>query len=492
MPGVVISTSTRTGPSTATVRESSQLFVVGLADRGPSNEAVLLQSISDFESIFGDYRSDSYLHPTVETFFEEGGTQCFVARAVGASATVGTLALVNGSAVTALTLTANGPGAWSANVDAEIINTTTAAKLNLYYEDVLVYSTGNCSTTNQMIGRVNSSAVAARYVTATVGAGSATLPASTAALGTALSAGNSAEGTITASTYTTALTLFNDALGTGAVAIPENISTAGANDTLRASLVAHANTYSRVAILHGDSTATVAAVKATALTVQGVSSAEHAAIYYPWITVPTGTAGITITIPPDGYVAAKRAIAHNQVGPHLPAAGLISSARFVLGAVTDVDKSTGDSLDDGFVNAIRVIQNTVRIYGARSLSNDTDNFRYITQQDVVNTIVTECYRSLEDLVFSAIDGRNTVFSNIEARLVVILAGMKDLGALYPAFDANGKQIDNGYTVKCDATINPANQLQTGLVKARVGVRVSSVGDKIEIDIVKSNLTSTSL
>jgi hypothetical protein len=29
-----------------------------------------------------------------------------------------------------------------------------------------------------------------------------------------------------------------------------------------------------------------------------------------------------------------------------------------------------------------------------------------------------------------------------------------------------------------------------LVKAKVGVRVSSVGDRIEIDIVKSNLTST--
>jgi hypothetical protein len=93
MPGVVISTSVRTGPSTATVRESSQLFVVGLADRGPSDEAVLVQSIAEFEAMFGDYRSDSYLHPTVETFFEEGGTQAYVARVVGASATVGTLVL---------------------------------------------------------------------------------------------------------------------------------------------------------------------------------------------------------------------------------------------------------------------------------------------------------------------------------------------------------------------------------------------------------------
>ena len=483
MPGVVISTSVRTGPSTATVRESSQLFVVGLASRGPSDEAVLVQSIAEFESMFGEYRSDSYLHPTVETFFEEGGTQAYVARAVGASATVGTL-VINSTSTPCITLTANGPGAWSADVDAEVVVSGGFSKLNLYYDDVLVYTTGNCSTSSQMAGRINSSTVATRYVSASI---QSTTLLPTALTVTALAAGNSQEASVTAATYVTALSLFNDALGTGAVACPE---VSNDDDAVRNGLLSHANTYSRVAIMHGDSSATVAQIKALALTLQADESAEHGALYYPWITVPSGVPGVSRTIPADGYVAAKRAVAHNQTGPQLPAAGLISTAKFVSGTSVEVDKIIGDELDESYVNAIRVIQNTVRIYGARSLSSDTENFRYITQQDVVNTIVTECYRSLEDLVFSTIDGRNTIFANIEARLVVILAGMRDLGALYPAFDQNGRQLDNGYTVKCDAGINPAAQLQTGLVKARVGVRVSSVGDKIEIDIVKSNLTST--
>jgi len=484
MPGVVISTSVRTGPSTATVRESSQLFVVGLANRGPSGEAVLVQSIADFESMFGEYRSDSYLYSTVGTFFEEGGTQAYVARAVGASATVGTLVLNNSAAAACITLTANGPGAWSANVDAEVVASGSLVKLNLYYEDALVYTTGNCSSSSQIVGRVNSSSIAARYVSASINSTS-TLPAALAV--TALAAGNAFENQVNASTYVAALSVFNDALGTGAVVCPEVTND---DEAVREGLIAHANAYSRVAILHAGSDASVAAVKAIALAHQAGENAEHAALYYPWVTVPSGIAGVLRTIPPDGYVAAKRAVAHNQTGPQLPAAGLISAAKFVSGAAVDIDKITGDDLDESAVNAIRVIQNTVRIYGARSLSTDTDNFRYVTQQDVVNTIVTECYRSLEDLVFSTIDGRNTIFANIEARLVVILAGMRDLGALYPAFDANGKQLDNGYTVKCDSSINPPAQLQTGLVKARVGVRVSSVGDKIEIDIVKSNLTST--
>jgi len=130
------------------------------------------------------------------------------------------------------------------------------------------------------------------------------------------------------------------------------------------------------------------------------------------------------------------------------------------------------------------------VYGARSLSSDTTNFRYITAQDVVNQVVVEANRSLEDLIFSVIDGRNTVFAAVESKLFAILEPLRANGALFEAFDTNGKRIDFGYSVKCDASINPTSQLSDGLVKAKVGVRVSSVGDKIEVDIVKSNLTKS--
>ena len=84
MPGVVITTAVRTGPSADTIRDSSQAFFVGLALRGPEEKATLVSSIADFEAQYGGYQSYAYLHPTVETFFEEGGTQCYVVRVVGA------------------------------------------------------------------------------------------------------------------------------------------------------------------------------------------------------------------------------------------------------------------------------------------------------------------------------------------------------------------------------------------------------------------------
>lgn len=482
MPGVVISTSVRTGPSAATVRESSQLFIVGLTERGPSDEPVLVESLAEFEDVFGGYQSYSYTHPTMETFFEEGGTRAYVARAVGASATVGELTLQDGGD-DVITLTANGAGDWSANVEVEVTHPTGSTfKINLYYDGVLKYTTGNVSSASQAVGRINLSAVASRYVTASVD--DATLIPDVLA-STALSAGDDNRNAVSQATYEAQLELFNDALGAGAVVCAED-----ATDAMGQALIAHANTYSRIALLQGTENQTVASIKAKALTLQAEDHSEHAALYYPWVEIPTGTPGVTRMVPPVGYIAGKRAVAHNQTGPHLPAAGLLSVAKFVVGLKSDINKTVGDDLDENYVNALRLIQNTIRVYGARSLSSDTDNFRYITQQDVVNTIVTECYRSIEDVVFSSIDGRNTIFANIESRLISILSVMRNIGALYPAFDANGRQLDNGYIVKCDASLNPTSQLADGLVKAKVGVRVSSVGDRIEIDIVKSNLTST--
>ena len=47
MPGIQISTAVRTGPTNATVRESSQAFFVGKAERGPVDEALLVTSLEE-------------------------------------------------------------------------------------------------------------------------------------------------------------------------------------------------------------------------------------------------------------------------------------------------------------------------------------------------------------------------------------------------------------------------------------------------------------
>jgi len=487
MPGISISTSVRTGPTSTTVRESSQAFFVGKAERGPADTAIKVYSIEDFENNYGGYVSYGYLHPVVESFFEEGGSQCYIARVVGPAPSTGTLTLDDSASDPALTFDAIGPGAWSSDVEVKVEAGTAAGtkKVTLTYLGVVVFTTGNCSSNEEIAGKFALNTAASRLVTVTVESGGGFV-ANVAY--TALSAGDDDIASVTDTELAAGLDLFNDAYGTGMVSCPE-INDDGS--TVLAALVTHANAYNRIAVIHGESTNTASNMVTLAQTLQGdPENLEHVGLYYPWVYAPTSIAGVNRLIPPDGYVAGVRARAHNGTGAQAPYAGLISNAKFVNGVATEVDAATGDTLDAAAVNAIRVIAGGVRIYGARSLSTDISNFRYITAQDIVNHVVTEGYRSLEDVVFMVINGRNGAFADVEAKLQAVLEPLRVAGALYEAFDANGKRIDYGYTVKCDASLNPVSQLAEGLVRARVGLRVSSVGDRIEVTIVKSNLTSS--
>jgi len=492
MPGVVITTAVRTGPAVTLLNQSSQAFFVGVADRGPTDRAVLVTSLEEFEGIFGDYISSALLHPTVEMFFEEGGTRCYIARVVGASATTGVLNLSDADAATtagansvAITLTANGAGSWSTSVKAAVTTGTVAGTVSVQIlkDDVQVATTGNCTTNAQIIGKINAHAVASKLVTATAGVSSSIITTLSA---TALSAGDSNAAGITDARLASAFDLFNDALGSGAVACPES-----SGQVVYSKMLTHANAYSRVALLHGLSDDTIAEAKTFAQTIiANESNLEHGALYYPWVYAPSNVSGVNRLLPPDGYVAAKRSRNVNTIGTHSPFAGATSTARFAVGVVTDIDRTNGDALDVECVNGIRIIQNSVRIYGARSLSQDTTNFRYITSQDTVNSIVTEAYNAIEPLVFSAIDGRGGLYANIEARLISVLEGYRINGALFEAFDQNGQRVDYGYTVRCDAKLNPTASLADGKVKAKVGIRVSSIGDRIEVEIIKSALTAS--
>jgi len=71
-----------------------------------------------------------------------------------------------------------------------------------------------------------------------------------------------------------------------------------------------------------------------------------------------------------------------------------------------------------------------------------------------------------------------------------MEGLRSIGAIHEAFNNAGERIDYGYSVKCDSSINPIANLVDGLVKARVGFRVTGVGDSIQVDIIKSSLTAT--
>lgn len=481
MPGIIVTTSVRTGPTNTQTAATATMFVAGVTQRGPDGTSHLITSISDFQDIFGDYVSDGFTYQTVETFFEEGGARAYVSRIVDDSAVEASLALsVSGSV--SVNLLASGTGTWanSGGLTAQVTHPSdTTFKVLINLNGTQVFASQSHTTIANFVAEVNNSSTAALYLTASAGA-TTTKPA---VLAVTNFAGGTNGSALVDADVVAALGTFTSNLGPGSVCAPGFTST-----TVRTALLDHAEDNNRIALMGFDKDDTVAQALADVTDFSGLANAQFGAFFYPWVKIPNGN--LTSVIPPEGYVAGKRAQVQNLYGSWSPYAGERTSSDFVTGVYSSLSKADSNSLDDGFINAIRVINGTVRVYGARSASDDTDNYRFIISREVLNQIVYEAELALEALLFLPIDGRKSTFSRVGATLVAIMDRIRVGGGLYEAFGADGRQIDPGYTVQVNDANNPLTQLATGVIKAKVGARVSSIGDKIEVEITKSNLTAT--
>lgn len=484
MPGIVVNTSVRTGPATTNTSPVASWFVVGLTQRGPAATARLVTSIADYETVFGEYASYGAVYQQVQTFFEEGGAEVYVSRVVGASATAGTLAVPNTTAGTALTLTATGPGEWSQNLEVTLTALGSGKTLKAYLGGDLVYNSGEVANAQALVNKITGSSVATKYFTASIGSGTFADISSA----TAFSAGDDDRAAIVDQDWLDAMDAFGSELGAGAVSLPGFV-TSGNAESIHASVLEHCYTNHRTAILSVPEDYTASEAGDHAESMSAYDYAEYGGLFYPWVDMSLDD-GTALTISPEGYVAAKRSVAYNRVGPWSAYAGLVTQSNFITGLSESISKTTGDALDEQRCNALRIINGAVRVYGFRSLSSDEDNYRFLNAREMLNFVVVQAEEVLEDLVFSPIDGRNALFTQVKGRLTGLLEPIRIAGGLYEAFDATGKRIDYGYSVVVSDAINPVSQLAGGLVRARVGIRVSSIGDQIQVDVTKSNLTAS--
>ena len=487
MPGVQITTAVRTGPAVTGTAPDSTFFIVGRTERGTDSAAKLVTSLAEYETYFGGYVADQYTYSSVRTFFEEGGANCYVSRA---SAADGVAAFRDCAAsVGGIKLTAVGKGTWGNNIGVLIAVASPVMTVTLTYNAVTFFS-ATVSSIAELVTALQNDTVAPNYVSVALLASSNTTLLLTG-VSPAGSLATGSDGTILLTDYTAQLADFTEELGGGCVAIPGVATgTIGTDDDVYDAIRTHAMQFNRIGLCSFASGASDSAVRTNSTTYGSgdTTGHEYLAFFYPWVTIPSGT-GVTLTIPPEAYVAAVRSKTQNSTGSWKAYAGVASNARFVTGIATAISQTTGDLLDAARVNALRVISNDIRIYGARSHSTVTAQWRFITAREVINYVVNQANIALEPLVFSTIDGRKTIYADITAALQSVLEPVRIAGGLYEGFNALGKRLDYGYTIKVDDSLNPLSQLESGLIKAQVGIRVSTVGDKITVNIVKSNLTT---
>src|SRR6516165_9431442 len=81
-PGVYIE-ELPSGVHTITGVATSIAAFIGWAPQGPTTEAVLVQSWSDYQTKFGGLSAGNYLGYAVSQFFSNGGQQAYIVRLVG-------------------------------------------------------------------------------------------------------------------------------------------------------------------------------------------------------------------------------------------------------------------------------------------------------------------------------------------------------------------------------------------------------------------------
>lgn len=485
MPGVVVETYTNPGPAELLRALGSSFFVAGLTERGDTTGVLTLRSLSDYTDQLGDRVSYGTLFDQVKAYFAEGGTRCYVARLVGDAATVGTLTLEDqaGTPVDTLRIDAANAGAWSSRVKIAVAAGAVADTftITVLYDDEPVEVFANLANpAAAVIAMATSSFVRATNLSSATAAPDNN-PAVLAA--TALSAGADDRASLVAADYVAALERFTREFGPGVIAIP------GFDSSLvGAGLIAHARERNRLAALATTQTATPSQAEAAALAFVSTPGAEHAGLFYPWVKVDDGV-GSTRSISPEGYVAGVRARAHVQAGPWRAPAGEIAIARSLAGLERGLTRAEGDDLNDGRVNAIRTIGGTLRLYGWRSLSVDTVNYRLLTGRDVMNEVAGLGERRLERFVFGTVDGRGHFQRQLEAEMTAILEPMRTAGGLYERTDPEtGQSIDNGYTVDAGPGVNTPERLANDEVAVDVALRVSPAAELIRLRITKVAFT----
>lgn len=496
MPGLVVTTGVRVGATGTTDAPASSFFIVGTAERGPADDYVLINSMTQAEAVYGDRVADGTLYDHLEVFFEEGGTRAYVRRVVGSTADTADAESLGTN--DALNVTPVGQGTWAntngtLGLGIQILAGVTAntSRVKVVYKGETLFLSGDCATNRALAEAINGNV--GTYLVAEYDDTEVLAPAGSMTYFT----GGVDDNAPTDTQLVTGLTSFVPELGAGAVAIPQY-----AGPEIWTGLREHALANSRIALCAFESTTEIDGTGGAIETLEtgdddgsyyGDSDAQKTAasvmaFFWPWVTAPNGTGG-TNTLSPESFAAAARCRAHLKTGAWRPAAGAISASRFVNGLSTPVNSTLSDTANDGRINPLRVIDGGVRVYGARSVSGDEANWKYITYRDTLNYIVVVAERRLEPFIFNVIDSRRVIFSDITATLVNLLEPLRQAGGVYEGRDASGKVVDRGYTVEVSDALNPQAQLAAGVVSAKIGVRVSSIGETINLVISKSNLTT---
>jgi phage tail sheath protein FI len=187
-----------------------------------------------------------------------------------------------------------------------------------------------------------------------------------------------------------------------------------------------------------------------------------ATLYYPWLKVanPVPSNGDTeIMVPPSGHMAGIWARTDDTRGVWKAPANEV--VRGALDVELNITKAEQGLLNPIGINCIRPFGTRgIRVWGARTLSSDTD-WTYLNVRRLFNMIETTIMNGTQYAVFEPND--ITLWEGLKRTINAFLRGLWRDGALF------GATAEQAFFVKCDEETNPPESIDMGKVVVEVGI-----------------------
>lgn len=476
--GVEVTSGIRSGPINDGT-PSGIFHIAGLTKKGPADQAVEVASLADFENVYGGrtpYAGAAY--DSARLFFEEGGSNLLVSRAVGpaaASASV-TLADTATEPVDVAEVAAAHPGAWGNELTTTVTATENAGEYDISITDAdgdTVAAFSRITSVSELVTRAES--VDAIEVTSL---GEDADPLDLAEGDFDLTGGDDDRSNVTNEEIVAAL----DAAGTagegGAVAVPGYPA-----DVIGGDLADHAGRSRKIALLAPDQDATVGEAESLAAELVDTIDGQRAGLFFPHVRIPDGSA--TRNVSPEALIAGLRARTFGG-GEfwQVPAGVERGRANWIVGTTTQLNSDSIDRLDEAQVNGIQTRNGRIYLNNWASLAVDRNTFPFLTAWDVLNNLKAQIQQELEPFVWETIDARGHLLSDINSTVTAILAPIASAGGFYARLDNEGEEIDPGYAVTVDLSNNSTSTAADNKVLVDVGVRLSPKAKLIQVEIVK--------
>jgi hypothetical protein len=507
---------------------------VGAAPSGPVGDPVLIQSWSQYVTIFGGFNyvptananvsALSYLPYSVYSYFQNGGRVAYIVRAVGdddgSAASKGiTGQFKNGATTgTVMTITAKSPGKWGNDLSYSLIIQETKGTLGsgvteqiftlqILYKGEIVETFSNLSLwgtiagTFQVEARINDAVSGSQYVSV----------ATDHTLVFSLDSSGSLTGGTTPS-LPTALALKEAVIPDGddsplsKIDGPIVLNIAGyIDDYTKENTDNWANGWVGATVSAADfsdrndifivndncpprepsqSVSSYVTTMTSGTSLNANSGDSYVAAYGPWILISDPQkVGQVKAVPPGGAVVGVYARTDATVSPFRAPAGAIAGITNAVGVQAKFSEAVLGTLNsDQNINVIRSVTGSgIAIMGARTKKKYGVD-RYVSARRTLIYLRESLRRSMQFAVFQNNDERLWSAMRITADRV--------LRNVWLAGGLSGNSANQAYYINCDAAINSPAVISTGEARVEIGVALEYPAEFIVIRLTQFDQTTS--